>query len=167
MVPTPSSYFNRPGVAGAVLHTALLLIHSVTAPFPPNLQDIINPQPLELGSWNVGRVFTPHHVSHVTCDVSHFACQISHVTCQVSTVRSHMYFFLNDGASRWRVCYQRGLPSLDFNKVQLGTQWNLVNKMNTCYLYSIQRASLASNRLFTRLERLNSNKHLFVCVYLL
>ena len=33
---------NRPGVAGAVLHTASLLIKSVTQPFPPDLHNIIN-----------------------------------------------------------------------------------------------------------------------------
>ena len=45
---------NRPGVAGTFLHTALgfihSFIHSLSHPFPPNLQDIINPKPLELGS---------------------------------------------------------------------------------------------------------------------
>ena len=39
-------------------------------------------------------MFTPHHVSHVIC-------HMSRVTCQVSRE-----------ASRWRVCYQRGLPRL-------------------------------------------------------
>ena len=52
---------NRPGVAGAVLQTPLLLrregafvthlfIDTLTDPFPPNLQNIITPKPLELGS---------------------------------------------------------------------------------------------------------------------
>ena len=48
--------FNRPGVAGAVLQTASSFIHSlinsVNDPFPPNLQGIKNPKPLELRSWN-------------------------------------------------------------------------------------------------------------------
>ena len=48
---------NRPGVGGAVLQTALSLInwfiHSVTAPFPPNLQETFFPKPLQLGSWHV------------------------------------------------------------------------------------------------------------------
>ena len=39
------SIFNRPGVAGAVPQTPLLLIDSVGEPFPPNLQDIINHKP--------------------------------------------------------------------------------------------------------------------------
>ena len=44
-------------------------------------------------------------------------CHLSHVTC-------HMSFFppknigLFDGASRWRVCYQRGLPRLISGKIQ-------------------------------------------------
>ena len=42
-------------------------------------------------------MFTPHHVSHVTC-------HMSGVTLHVSLQRG--------GASWWRVCYQRGLPRL-------------------------------------------------------
>ena len=34
--------FNRPGVAGAVLQSPMLLIDSVIQPFPPNRQNIIN-----------------------------------------------------------------------------------------------------------------------------
>ena len=37
--------FNRPGVAGAVLQTPLSPIHSVSDPFPPNLQATFNPKP--------------------------------------------------------------------------------------------------------------------------
>ena len=48
----------------------------MTDPFPPNLQVIINPKPIELESWNFERMFTLHHVSHVTCHVSHVRCQI-------------------------------------------------------------------------------------------
>ena len=50
-------------------------------------------------------MFIPHYVLRVTC-------HLSHVTCQ-------MLFFLSwkkigqiGGASRWRVCYQWGLPCL-------------------------------------------------------
>ena len=46
--------FKIPGVAGAVLQTVLsfinYLIHSVRQPFPPDLQNIITPKPLELES---------------------------------------------------------------------------------------------------------------------
>ena len=45
---------NRPGVAGAVLQTPSSLINSLidslTDPFPQNLQNIITPEPLELGT---------------------------------------------------------------------------------------------------------------------
>ena len=59
-------------------------------------------------------MFYPHHVSHVTCHMSRVTCHVSRVTCQVSHVRCQMFFFFgqNGRASRWRVCYQRGLPRL-------------------------------------------------------
>ena len=37
--------FNRPGVAGAVLQTPLLLIKLLIQPCPPNLHNIITPKP--------------------------------------------------------------------------------------------------------------------------
>ena len=53
------------------------------------------------------------HMSHVTFHMSHVRCQVSGVTSQVS----HVSFFSGQsvGASRWRVCYQRGLPRLVFS----------------------------------------------------
>ena len=63
-------FFNWPGVAGAVL-----LGH----PFVQNLQYTLNPKPKELRSWNLERMFTPHHVSHVRCHLSGFRCQVSSV----------------------------------------------------------------------------------------
>ena len=47
-------------------------------------------------------------------------CHISHVKCHVSDVTCHSFFLLlffgqSGGASRWRVCYQRGLPSQFFS----------------------------------------------------
>ena len=38
--------FYRPGVAGAVQQTSPSFIHLVTDPYPPDLQNIINPKPL-------------------------------------------------------------------------------------------------------------------------
>ena len=58
-----------------------------------------------------------------TCHVSHVTCHVSRVTCHLSHVIFLFYiyiFFLrkkigqSGGASRWRVCYQRGLPRLVF-----------------------------------------------------
>ena len=66
-------------------------------------------------------MFTPHHVSHM-----------SHVTCHMSCVMGHVSFLLHDfffyisccwqcgGASRWRVCYQGGLPPSFFLR-----QWKI------------------------------------------
>ena len=59
-------------------------------------------------------------MSHVRCHMSgdtflgsRFMCHMSGVTCQVSHVRCHHFFFKQSGGtSRWRVCYQWGLPSL-------------------------------------------------------
>ena len=62
-------------------------INSVSEPFPPNLLIIITTKPLELGSWNFERMFTPHHVSYVRCHMSGVRCQVSGVRCQVSGVR--------------------------------------------------------------------------------
>ena len=109
---------NRPGVARAVLQSASWLIHSLiqslSQPFPPNLQNIINHKPEELGSWNSERMLTPYnmshvkchmsnvtcqmshvacHVSHVTCDMWHVKCHMSHVTCHMSHVTCHFFFF--------------------------------------------------------------------------
>ena len=55
------------------------------------------------------------HMSCVTCHVSHVSCHMSRVTCHVSGVTCNYYylFFLQSGeASRWRICYQWGLPHL-------------------------------------------------------
>ena len=62
----------RPRVAVVVLKTASSLIKSVIHSFPPNLQNIITPKPCELESCNFEKMFTPHHVSHVRCQVSGF-----------------------------------------------------------------------------------------------
>ena len=53
---------------------------------------------------------TKCHMSHVMCQVSGVRCQVSHVIFFIL-----LFFFLQSGeASRWRVCYQRGLPRLVF-----------------------------------------------------
>ena len=51
--------------------------------------------------------YCPHHASHVRCHVSGVICQVSSV----------IFFGLSGWASRWRVCYQQGLPT--FNKFML------------------------------------------------
>ena len=53
------------------------------------------------------------HMSGVRCHVSYVRCHVSGVTCQVSCVTFFYFFVWQSGeASRWRVCYQRGLPRL-------------------------------------------------------
>ena len=80
-------------------------------PFTPNLQDITNPKPLELGSWIFERLFTPHHMSHATCHISHVS--LSDVRCQESCVTFFHFFSWQSGwGSLGRVCYQWGLPRL-------------------------------------------------------
>ena len=64
-------------------------------------------------------------MSHVTCQVSPVTCHMSHITCHTSCITCHVphvtyiyiYFFSgqNCEASRWMVCYQKGLPCLVFN----------------------------------------------------
>ena len=52
-------------------------------------------------------------MSGVTCQVSRVRCHVSHVTCHINFNLLFIYFFGQSGeASRWRVCYQRGLPRL-------------------------------------------------------
>ena len=95
---------NRPGVAPQINSST----DSLTDPFPPNLQITVFSQNIRALELKVGRIFTPHHLSHVTF---HISC----VTCHVSCVNmfSAIYMFLhNAGASFGRVCYQRGLPRL-------------------------------------------------------
>ena len=60
-------------------------------------------------------MFISHHMSRVTCHLSCVMCHVSHVTCH--SVTCHMYFFIIFfykvyGATRWRVCYQHGVPRL-------------------------------------------------------
>ena len=53
-----------------------------------------------------------HHPICVMCHVSHVTCHMSCVTCHVSCVTKQSKKLKNGGASRSRVCYQRGLPRL-------------------------------------------------------
>ena len=63
-------------------------------------------------------MFTPTNKSRVTCHISRVTCHVSRVTCHVSHV-TFLFYFLFFGQSgeayRWRVCYQRGLPSLVYH----------------------------------------------------
>ena len=78
-----TALINRPCVAGAVLQTPVSLISSVSDPFPPNFQSILNHKQLELGGWNFERMFTPQK-NHM-----------SYVMCHMSRVTGHIYFFIH------------------------------------------------------------------------
>ena len=113
--------FNRPGVAGAVLET------------PPSLIDRVSKQSFSSKSSKHHKFQTitarhlkclhkVHHQSCVMCHMSCITCHVSCVMCHVSCVTCHVspdtcnlfyFFFLQiNRASRWRACYQRGLPRL-------------------------------------------------------
>ena len=67
-----------------------------------------------------------HPTTCVMCHMSYVTCHVSRITCHVSNVFSFsfsfffsffLFFYLKKigqcgGASRWRVCCQRGLPRL-------------------------------------------------------
>ena len=86
-------------------------IHSFSNPFPPNIQTSINPNHKSYGA-EILRECSPPTLFHM----SGVRCHMSSVTCHMSGVmaRCHELFFFFFGqsgeASRWRVCYQQGLP---------------------------------------------------------
>ena len=61
-----------------------------------------------------------YHVSRITCHVSYVTCHVSRVTCHMSRVTCQQQKSgQSGGASRSRVCYQRGLPRLVVIYVEL------------------------------------------------
>ena len=123
--------FNRPGVAGAVLQTASSLIKWVSqSSFSSRYSQHHDSQTVrarELKFWE-----NVHPTPCVMCHLSHVTCHISPVTCHLSPAKcpKNLYFFhtkkkivffnlvqkngQSGVASRWRVCYQQGLPRLFF-----------------------------------------------------
>ena len=65
--------------------------------------DTVYPKTEELESLNFKRMFTPHHVSHVTCNVPRVTCHIACVTCHMSHASVRFFFLQRGGASRGRV----------------------------------------------------------------
>ena len=59
-------------------------------------------------SWHLERMFTPRHVSHVTCHVSGVRC---HAPCGFLLL---LFILQSGGASLWRVYYQQSLPRIVF-----------------------------------------------------
>ena len=60
------------------------------------------------------------HVSCVMCHVSHVTCHMSRLTCHKFSLFLLILSWQNGGASRWRVCYQWGLPHLDKEQTNAG-----------------------------------------------
>ena len=60
-------------------------------------------------------------MSHVMCHMSYGMCQVAKVMCHnFFSYFNFLFIFLQSGgASRWRVCYQRGLPRLVFLIIML------------------------------------------------
>ena len=56
------------------------------------------------------------------CHVSRVTFHMSYVTCHISCVTYEAYW--------WRVCYQRGLPRLVFNKTAFGLKKIIVEGPN-------------------------------------
>ena len=69
----------------------------------------------------------------VTCHVSHITCHMSHVTCHIL---SSSFFGQSGKASRWRVCYQQGLPRLVSSLLPL-THLLLLNPLSLFTIFSL------------------------------
>ena len=61
------------------IHSFIKIFIHLSHPFPPNLQNTINPKPFERGTWNFYTMFTTCHVPCVTCHISQVTCHVSHV----------------------------------------------------------------------------------------
>ena len=109
----------RPGEAGAVLQTPPSLIdwlnHSVSNPFPPNLQNTINPKPLE------------RHLSHVICFLCCFCFvdklvelvdegSFTHGASPFSLVRNPVHSALQP-CSSIKTCILLGLAIFSFSEL--------------------------------------------------
>ena len=82
---------NRPCVAGAVLHIALLLIHSFSnQSFSYQYSRYHKSQTDGARELKFLRNIHPHHVSHGICQVSCVTCPVSRVRSQVSGVWCHV-----------------------------------------------------------------------------
>ena len=89
----------------------------------------------------------PHYLTCVMCHVSRVPCHLSRVKCHMSPVtcqkKNSSYFFFfsflslkkigqSGGPSRWRVCYQRGLPRLVYKFIDKIHKLRCRQSMNLC-----------------------------------
>ena len=96
-----------------------------------------------------------------TCDVLCVTCQISHFICHISHVIHFFFFFcLQCGeVSRWRVCYQRGLPLLvcpllnqNFCRTQEGPAYMRLSRFRPYVRTSVRPYVRTSVRPYVRLH---------------
>ena len=83
------SHMHKLCCASCILLSTLVACNQITKKLAPtNLLNIVFLKLSELGSWNFYRMFTPHHVLHVTCHVSHVSakCQVLYLKCHMSYV---------------------------------------------------------------------------------
>ena len=102
----------------------------------------------------------PGHVSYVMCHVSRVTCQASPVTFFCLFFLLLVFYLPSGGATRWRTCYQRGLPRLvsihwALQKKEMGKLTPL--RISVCF-YSLP--VLSGSSLITRLLR---NQHILKC----
>ena len=128
------SVINRPCVAGAVLQTLLLLIHSFIHSFSQSvilfLQTFKTSENSNRKSEGaeILRDWSPSTICRMSCVM----CQMSRITSHVSCVRYQLsvviYFVGQSGETRrWRVCCQPGIPPQHIFKMCIAR-----------YLYSLQ-----------------------------
>ena len=106
---------NRPGVGEAVLQSPLS-INKVSHPLVQISAKHCQSQTGKARELKFERMFIPNYVSCVMCKVTRVTC---HFFLFILKKNIYIYFFLSlncfgkkCGATRWRVCYQRGLSRL-------------------------------------------------------
>ena len=108
-------------------------------------------------------------MSRVTCHVSRVTCHLSHVTCHMSKIFLKicklLFFFFFDGkkigqsggASRWRVCYKRGLPRL-----VLETKWDSTPYWASNCIISLKVTVILLNRRILHIGGVALSSHFYI-----
>ena len=96
----------RPGVAGAILQTALSLTQSLI-----RRESIFN-KPSVQNCKSYGAEILRECSQPPTCQVSGVQCNMSYVISHIIYVNIYIIFWQSGEVCQWMVCYQRGLPGL-------------------------------------------------------
>ena len=126
-------FLTDPAYPGLFLQTPLSLIwwfiDWATDPFPHSLLNFITPKRLKLGIWNFERRFTSPNTSCVICHMS--------LVIDIFFYFFLLIFFRHRGeGSRWRACYQWGLPRLVYDWKHHFQPLESVNESKLCLLSS-------------------------------